>query len=1796
MYSKEELASLLQNGAFSTAAPASLVRMVALGMSGRVYVSNSLFPQCDSGDGSDGYNNTNNNTGASGPFASTLNITHSQGDCGRPPSGAVALSAHTGIPDSALRSLSYYLDNTQGTVLLKRFDLAIERSGNAAVDTTSLPEGRYPVRAVWEYYDETYSMLQETSASGELIVDRLPPAAQLTYPAGNSLKLCPVITHTNGTDQYTLPVEASITDSTAVARYELSYGSGEDPDTWYSAIDPSMRTPDNSTGQIFGNGPVKGRIGAWDISKRTAGTYTLRLKASDTVGNVSCTTATFSYDAPVDILNLLLDHRLISSNSTATVNTTAATYEIDTYATVEVNAFKLLQTAGTYTLDSTSVKKIAAGMHHMGGIGEVDWNGRGDGGAAVPDGLYGIDVHAVDGCGSSVEKWTAVEVDGTSPEVDISYPKPGDPLGNVVEVKGSASDKHLRNYVLEAGLGESPDTWTPISTGTSPVTDSVLGVWNTFGLKGRWTLRLSAWDNPGNKDVTAMLITFGTGTRSNLISSLSATPTLISPNKDGKLDASTIQYELTDTCDTKIEIIDTRGVVRKTFSASIVAAGLQALPWDGTDEAGATLADGSYSIRLTAVLSSTPEFNQVEAITAAIDTTPPAIAVSKPLNNSYLKNNITVSGSITDSHLSEYAISLTGPAGTVQVDQGTQTRDNYVFGILNELADGVYTLNVKTKDLGGNVTEQNILFTVDKTAPVVSFDALNNAGYYGGANPDVNISGGLVESNIDSFSLRFGKGEEPLQWTALASGTAVPVVQPMFSWKVGPQDGIDDGVYTLSLLVTDKAGSSADARAKIIVDNNLPVVSITSPGEGDVIASATDVSGTAFDQNLDTYTIDFSSGQCDEAYQWATIKTSAASVHDGLLASWQAMPPDGPYCLRVSAVDKSGNTTQATVDVKVNAHPPAPPVLSVTMINKITANLTWTSSNAQGVAGYNVYRNGQKINSINIDNPTYRDENLTEGLYAYTVTAVDNLGLESLPSNKVTVKIDLNGPTARISSPKAGSRVSGLIDIKGAAFSDDDFKQYRVYVGQGAAPTSWTLVRMSPVPVSYGVLAPWDTFGLAEGQIYFIKLEAEDLSGNITISQAGVTIDNSAPATPHLISAITITNSADSADVSLTWQPDIETDLAGYLLYRNDQLANVSGIVIGNLKPYLISASTATYLDKALPDGTYTYYLMAMDQAGNISDTSNTLEVTIDTHPPHASIIYPADGSAIGSKSLIKATSPDLDIASVQFQYQSILSSPTKTTDWINLGGPVTSASIETYLDPSSLSYGDYRLRAVATDKGGNGNLPKPDSAPGFITITYMDQTPPDAPQGLSALTSGATVTLVWTINTESDLAGYNVYRTSGSDRILMNSSLIMPSQQPSFLDSGLSDNAYTYDVTAVDANYNESRHSKQATATVYAPVVTQPYTPRAQNAILILGTNGTANAIVTLSTSTASGLITRSTATVASSGTFTINASLSLGENQLSARVRDSSGNTSEDSAVVVVVYDVAPGAPTSAAAAVNGSDVHLTWDPNPEAAILGYNVYRSGIKLNKSDVLAVSPTMISASTSLDPYQYAPEMAIDSSLSSFWMPGNGTSIDNPAWWEVDLNAPELISHFELHWGSDTDALGNQVLYAGKDYEIQVWSGYAWIAQAKVTGNAVKDNIFDFRPSYRTDSIRVVITDSTDINSSKYLKLAEVSINKDNLVIPAGVQPAYDDLSLINRIYDYTISAVDNYGFESLPTGTISATVSVSPPSVLTLTATALNSDITLNWTASPDPGTAATMFTRTRSRVGTRSGRRLFR
>jgi hypothetical protein len=102
------------------------------------------------------------------------------------------------------------------------------------------------------------------------------------------------------------------------------------------------------------------------------------------------------------------------------------------------------------------------------------------------------------------------------------------------------------------------------------------------------------------------------------------------------------------------------------------------------------------------------------------------------------------------------------------------------------------------------------------------------------------------------------------------------------------------------------------------------------------------------------------------------------------------------------------------------------------------------------------------------------------------------------------------------------------------------------------------------------------------------------------------------------------------------------------------------------------------------------------------------------------------------------------------------------------------------------------------------------------FSASGSDEEPPGVPNGLSGSAGAGTAFLFWNGNPESDLLGYNLYRSrcpSGPFRYRVNKEAI---EIPEYLDTGVdNDVSYTYAVTAVDRSGNESRLSGKVAVTV---------------------------------------------------------------------------------------------------------------------------------------------------------------------------------------------------------------------------------------------------------------------------------------------------------------------------------------------------------------------------------------------
>ncbi|RLC55775.1 MAG: hypothetical protein DRI30_06990, partial [Chloroflexi bacterium] len=787
--------------------------------------------------------------------------------------------------------------------------------------------------------------------------------------------------------------------------------------------------------------------------------------------------------------------------------------------------------------------------------------------------------------------------------------------------------------------------------------------------------------------------------------------------------------------------------------------------------------------------------------------------------------------------------------------------------------------------------------------------------------------------------------------------------------------------------------------------------------------------------------------------------------------------------------------------------------------------------------GYRVYRDGNEIAALATTQTAYIDAPLDNGLYRYTLRAVDHAGLLSDESELLELRVDREPPTTRIHAPAAGAMVGGIVEIRGTANSVDDFKEYRLYLGPGLAPSNWQLLRQSPVAIIADLLFELDTSSLSEAAVYSLKLEAEDINGNQSQATTHITIDNQPPAAPTGL--VTIGN---NTAVNLSWNANSEPDLLGYIVFRNERIANSTGIVIGDLKPFAVTA--ANYSDLALADGLFKYTVAAIDLAGNLSESSLPSEILIDTRAPQATLDKPADAQRFETALFVSASSEDTDLAQIQFQYKGSIDSI-----WIDLGAADSASPYATTLDPVALNLlqGDYNLRAVATDMGA-----RIDPAPAAITVSYTDITRPQSVTGVSAQVTAGDVSLSWNAAAEPDLAGYHIDRIDESGTTLRLTDTLLSATD--YVDSGLADGIYSYSIIALDDSDNASDGSASIEAQVYTPLIEQPFSPVDHAGPITLQGEGAA-------LSTLIGTATVDNITVELPGVFTdslgrfsiADLDLALGDNVFTLRIIDSLGNISKD-ASVTVVYGLAPAQPTGLIANVTGFDVSLGWNNNLESDLLGYRLFRDDKPLLTNIHPLIDSLEASESDNL------ASNVIDDNSDSYWPLAQTSNLpESKPWLVLNLAESTLISRIEVEW-SDED-------HRALDYNLQAWSGSGWVTIAEQRDATGRIQLHTMGNPYYSDRIRLQLLRANlfENQSLDPVRLAEVRIQSLDIVSDA----THIDTTIDGQ-YSYRVSAISTLGFESIRSDSAAASVGdVTAPVEVSLAAEVTDSDVSLSWTSS---------------------------
>lgn len=969
------------------------------------------------------------------------------------------------------------------------------------------------------------------------------------------------------------------------------------------------------------------------------------------------------------------------------------------------------------------------------------------------------------------------------------------------------------------------------------------------------------------------------------------------------------------------------------------------------------LGQGSHTLTATATDVAGNVSTVSTPVVVVIDTTPPAQISSITVTD----NKTPITGPVgSGGDTNDPSPILSGRAeaySTVNVYNGStligtgkaDVNGNWSFAPTVALPDGNYSLTATATDAAGNVSKPSpsFSFSVDThkpdtiTALIVTDNVAPNIGNV--------ANGGSTNDTTPTFSGRVEAGAT----ITLYSGSAVlgtAVADNNGNWSFTPTP-LDEGRYSITATVTDRAGNVSDASANFVItiDKSAPLTAPTFTVSDDVPpVVATVTNGGSTNDPKPTLNGFAEPGSTVTIYNGTTVLGTVKASDPG--GSWTFTPGsnlvDGEYNLTATATDAAGNVGPASppFDLFIDTVAPA----NVTNfaisddVSPVTGLLTSGSSTndntpiftgrAEAGSTVNIYNNGNQLLGTALVGSNGQwtftpPVKLDDDLYSITTTVTDKAGnvstgsspafeltidtLKPDPISSFVVSDDVPPVTTNVGDGKATNdttpTLSGTAEPNSNVILFDNGNWIATIKVNGSGAWQYT-------PAS----------NLTQGQHSFTTI-VEDAAGNQSITSPPFTIivDSIAPdaVTGLLVtdgaSPVTglLTNGASTNDQKPTFSGSAEANTTVALYENGNKLGEV---VVGADGKWSLSPTTA------LDPGPHIISVVVTDAAGNVSTSNPSFTLTVDTIAPGpVSTITASDNAdpqiGIITNGFTNDTTPTLS-GTAEF------GSTVTIYDGIKVLGTVKASAVDgswSFTPSTPLGEGLHSITAKATDAAGNEGTASPTLSLTVDTIApapVADLLVSDNVAGgiVGALTSGGvsndnTPTLSGTADLGGTVTIYNGTQWLGTASVDNVSGIW------SFTPGSLPDGTYNFITTVTDKAGNVSGPSGSFTVTVDTVKPGDPSAITATDNFTLYEGTIPSNGLTNDNTPTLSGVVeANATVNIYLNGSFvtSVNASatgqwtytpaaLDDGLNRFYITATDAAGNTSNASPTLVLDVD---------------------------------------------------------------------------------------------------------------------------------------------------------------------------------------------------------------------------------------------------------------------------------------------------
>ena len=477
-----------------------------------------------------------------------------------------------------------------------------------------------------------------------------------------------------------------------------------------------------------------------------------------------------------------------------------------------------------------------------------------------------------------------------------------------------------------------------------------------------------------------------------------------------------------------------------------------------------------------------------------------------------------------------------------------------------------------------------------------------------------------------------------------------------FDWQ-----NVAAGSYTLTAKAYDrKNGTATSTPVTIVVTNNqLPVVTLTSPAQGAFYAAGEPIplAATASDPDGTVTRIEYFDG--------AVLIGSAGSAP--FTMTWTDAPA-GLHAIVARAIDDKGGVTNSPSIGIVIGQPPFVVVKSPAACSAVDGPLDLILAadaiSKTGAIAQVEFFDGETLVGTSHEAPWHVTLTAASvGDHSITARATDERGLAttSRPST-VTVRTANRPPIVAVTSPGEGAHFATGFSVSLAAMaSDPDGAVTAVEYRLGGS--SGTLIgRGTSAPYS----VPWTT--TTPGAFALVAVAFDDLGATATSTAVHVTIDpNSAPSVTLTAPASNAVYTAPATIVLAASASDGDGSVAKVDFYAGTTLVGSS-----TAAPY-----TATWGSVAA--GAYSLTAKATDNLGAIAVSAPVSLTVSNNAPPTVTLTVPAGGEPYFAPATISlsASAADSDgaIARVEFYANGALIDTASTAPYTFLWDGVAAGS-----------------------------------------------------------------------------------------------------------------------------------------------------------------------------------------------------------------------------------------------------------------------------------------------------------------------------------------------------------------------------------------------------------------------------------------------------------------------------------------------------------------------------------------